>query len=201
MKLLTAREMAEMDRQCTAQFGIPSLTLMENAGRCVADAVSEMTPSLSDSRVILFCGKGNNGGDAYVVARRAAERGTAVTVYAVCAPAQLQGAAREHAEALGPDVPVVVCDELPRLALAPGTVLVDGLLILVAGAVLLTPGLITDTVGFVLLVPPTRAAVRRGLVEAFRRRMQRHGAVVLDADWSPGGDPRDGHPDDRTIDV
>ena len=66
--------------------------------------------------------------------------------------------------------------------------LVDGLLILVAGAVLLTPGLITDAVGFLLLVPPTRAAVRRGLVQAFRRRMTAHGSVVIDADWSSGGD-------------
>lgn len=78
--------------------------------------------------------------------------------------------------------------------------LVDGLLILVAGAVLLTPGLITDIFGFVLLIPPTRAAVRRALVEAFRRRTQGRGTVVFDADWSPVGDPDTAQTNNRTID-
>jgi UPF0716 protein FxsA len=71
----------------------------------------------------------------------------------------------------------------------PTGALVDGLLILVAGAVLLTPGLITDIVGFLLLIPPTRAAVRRAVVEAFRRRMQPGQPVVLDAEWTPDDDP------------
>ena len=84
---------------------------------------------------------------------------------------------------------------------APTGPLVDGLLILVAGAVLLTPGLITDALGFALLLPPTRAAVRRWLVKAFRRRMQGRGAVVFDADWTQGGDPHDSPANDRTIDV
>ncbi len=67
---------------------------------------------------------------------------------------------------------------------APTGSLVDGLLILVAGAVLLTPGLITDAVGFLLLIPPTRAAVRRTLVESFRKRMQPDGGVVIDTSWT-----------------
>jgi len=72
----------------------------------------------------------------------------------------------------------------------PTVPLVDGLLILVAAAVLITPGLLTDTIGFLLLIPPTRAAVRRGLVEAFRRRMQPQGPVIIETAWSPGGDPK-----------
>ncbi|MEE4270061.1 MAG: FxsA family protein [Thermoanaerobaculales bacterium] len=79
----------------------------------------------------------------------------------------------------------------------PGEALVDGLLILVAGAVLLTPGLLTDLAGFLLLIPPTRAAVRRALVETFRGRIQTGGPVTFDARWSPGDD-RDEPP---TIDV
>jgi UPF0716 protein FxsA len=62
--------------------------------------------------------------------------------------------------------------------------LVDGLLILVAGAVLLTPGLITDAMGFVLLIPQTRTVVRRALVSAFRSRMHRDGGVVVDTTWT-----------------
>jgi UPF0716 protein FxsA len=81
----------------------------------------------------------------------------------------------------------------------PTAPLVDGLLILVAAAVLVTPGLITDTVGFLLLVPASRAAVRRALVEAFRRRMHGRGPVVIDADWSPADEPPQGDPDDRSL--
>jgi UPF0716 protein FxsA len=73
----------------------------------------------------------------------------------------------------------------------PTDALVDGLLILVAGAVLFTPGLITDTIGFLLLIPPTRTAVRRALVEAFRRRVRPGRPVVLDAEWSTDGEPED----------
>ena len=83
----------------------------------------------------------------------------------------------------------------------PAGALVDGLLILVAGGLLLTPGLITDAAGFLLLVPPTRAAVRRALVEAFRRRMRSDGGVVFDADWSTEGEPDARDPDIKTIDV
>ena len=79
----------------------------------------------------------------------------------------------------------------------PGEALVDGLLILVAGAVLLTPGLLTDAAGFLLLIPPTRALVRRALVDTFKSRVQMGGPTTFDARWSPGDD-RDGPP---TIDV
>jgi UPF0716 protein FxsA len=73
---------------------------------------------------------------------------------------------------------------------APTGSLVDGLLILVAGAVLLTPGLITDAIGFLLLIPPTRAAVRRTLVDMFQRRMQRDGGVTIDASWTDDSEAR-----------
>jgi UPF0716 protein FxsA len=61
--------------------------------------------------------------------------------------------------------------------------LVDGLLILIAGAVLLTPGLITDACGFFLLVPPGRAVVRRALAEWFQSRLQPPPPGVIDAQW------------------
>lgn len=53
----------------------------------------------------------------------------------------------------------------------PTDEIVDGLLILVAGIVLLTPGLITDSAGFFLLLPPTRGAVRAALIRYFRQRL------------------------------
>jgi len=53
----------------------------------------------------------------------------------------------------------------------PGDPLLDGLMILLAGALLVTPGVLTDAVGFALLVPPARAVLRRRLKERFRARM------------------------------
>lgn len=81
----------------------------------------------------------------------------------------------------------------------PGAELVDGALILVAGAVLLTPGFITDFTGFFLLLPPGRALVRRWLLAYFGRKIA-SGQVS----WTGNGNPAPGPttaPDDDVIDV
>ena len=66
MKLFTSEEMRAVDR-AAVDAGIPSLILMETAGRKVADAVLEYYPHTST--FLILCGRGNNGGDGYVVAR------------------------------------------------------------------------------------------------------------------------------------
>jgi UPF0716 protein FxsA len=73
-------------------------------------------------------------------------------------------------------------DELAQ-GRVPTERLLDGLLILIAGAVLLTPGLLTDLLGFFLLAPPGRKVVRRALSAAVRRRFSLDKATVIDADW------------------
>jgi UPF0716 protein FxsA len=65
----------------------------------------------------------------------------------------------------------------------PADRLVDGLLILVAGAVLLTPGLLTDAFGFFLLVPPGRRVIRLALVKAFHARVGGIEPRVIDGEW------------------
>jgi len=65
----------------------------------------------------------------------------------------------------------------------PAVALIDGLLILIAGAVLLTPGLLTDALGFFLLVPQSRAVVRKAVVARFGRRFQRSDPEVIDVEW------------------
>jgi len=65
----------------------------------------------------------------------------------------------------------------------PTDALIDGLLVLVAAAVLLTPGLLTDTAGFVLLVPAGRAVVRKAVAAAIARRVQVKDPDVIDAEW------------------
>ncbi len=69
MNILTAAEMREVDR-LTIEAGIPGLILMENAGSRVVDFMRETFAPLSDHRVVVVCGKGNNGGDGFVVARQ-----------------------------------------------------------------------------------------------------------------------------------
>jgi hydroxyethylthiazole kinase-like uncharacterized protein yjeF len=69
MKALTAAEMREVDRLTTERLGIPSLELMEAAGRHVAEVVLEEFAPALPRRVLVLCGKGNNGGDGLVAAR------------------------------------------------------------------------------------------------------------------------------------
>lgn len=60
-----------------------------------------------------------------------------------------------------------------RAGRMPGTTLVDGLLILIGGIVLLTPGLLTDLTGFLLLLPATRTVLKRRLKRRFQRAVER----------------------------
>lgn len=69
MKILTAAQMREVDR-LTIQAGIPGIILMENAGSRVVDFLRERFAPLQAQRVVVICGKGNNGGDGFVIARQ-----------------------------------------------------------------------------------------------------------------------------------
>ncbi len=91
-ELLTVAEMSQADRLAVAQ-GVPSLTLMENAGRAVAEEAQKMVPP--GSRIAVLCGPGNNGGDGFVAARLLAERGFDVEIGLLVAASSLQGDAAE----------------------------------------------------------------------------------------------------------
>ncbi len=93
MKIVTAAEMREIDRLTTEKFGVPSLTLMENAGSAVADFVLQQYPQAQCIGVI--CGKGNNGGDGLVAARKLHEAGKTVKVLLLADPSELKGDAAE----------------------------------------------------------------------------------------------------------
>src|SRR5579883_3089424 len=86
MKIVTAAEMREIDRITSERFGVPSLTLMENAGTAVTEFVLERYPQAR--RIGVICGKGNNGGDGFVAARKLREAGREVLVVL---PAELRG--------------------------------------------------------------------------------------------------------------
>ena len=93
MKIVTAAEMREIDRATSERFGVPSLTLMENAGTAVAEFVLSYYPIAKTIGVI--CGKGNNGGDGFVAARKLSAAGREVRVLLLADPAELRGDAAE----------------------------------------------------------------------------------------------------------
>jgi NAD(P)H-hydrate epimerase len=74
-------EIREIDRKAIEEYEIPGIILMENAGRNVAEEVLKMLPGTDKARVAIFCGKGNNGGDGFVIARHLYNEGVDVSVY------------------------------------------------------------------------------------------------------------------------
>ncbi len=90
MKLrpLSRAEVRELDRRAIEDFGVPGILLMENAGRAAAQWVDELG---IDGPVLICCGKGNNGGDGYVMARHLEAWGYRVHILLACEPAELHG--------------------------------------------------------------------------------------------------------------
>lgn len=99
MKIVTAEEMREIDRVTSERFGVPSLSLMENAGAAVADYV--LARYGRAAKIGVVCGKGNNGGDGFVIARRLRGAGKKVNVLLLCDPLELRGDARQMYKKLG----------------------------------------------------------------------------------------------------
>lgn len=89
MKIVSAEEMRAIDRATSERFGVPSLTLMENAGAAVADYV--LSHHAVAGSIVVFCGKGNNGGDGFVAARWLHEQGKKVQVILLADPGDLRG--------------------------------------------------------------------------------------------------------------
>src|SRR5882672_10764922 len=101
MKALTAAEMREVDRLTTERFGIPGLELMEAAGKSVAEVFLGKYKERYGNRpgrVSVLCGKGNNGGDGFVVARHLKGRVGQVKVYLFAEPGELRGDAGTNYE-------------------------------------------------------------------------------------------------------
>ncbi len=97
MKVLTGRQMAELDRLAIEELGIPSLVLMENAGRAVVAELCARFPDLAQKKIVILIGKGNNGGDGLVAARQLLDRGASVAVHALCSPTEFSPETRQQA--------------------------------------------------------------------------------------------------------
>jgi hydroxyethylthiazole kinase-like uncharacterized protein yjeF len=101
MRVLNSAQMREADRRTIEEIGIPSIVLMENAGRQAVATMEAMFPDLAERRVAVLCGRGNNGGDGFVVARTLAQREVDVSVFLLGRVADVRGDARTNLEILG----------------------------------------------------------------------------------------------------
>ncbi len=82
MRIVTSQEMRDIDEKAIEEFGIPSIVLMENAGARSAEVIAERYEELGyESDVLVFAGKGKNGGDALVVARHLISMGKKVRLF------------------------------------------------------------------------------------------------------------------------
>jgi ADP-dependent NAD(P)H-hydrate dehydratase / NAD(P)H-hydrate epimerase len=112
MYLVTASEMQQMDRQTIESFGIPGRVLMENAGQGATRVLFDQFDDIIYKKVGVIAGRGNNGGDGFVIARYLAQKGSDVTVYLLVESARVKGDAAANLKLLAPlNVPVV---EMPE---------------------------------------------------------------------------------------
>jgi hydroxyethylthiazole kinase-like uncharacterized protein yjeF len=132
MKVVTGEMMQRLDRRAIEEFGVSGLTLMENAGRgCVAVMTNEFGTD-QGRRAVVVAGKGNNGGDGYVIARLLKENGWQVVTFVLAPREKIGGDARVNLDRLS-DMPVLFCPEQGELGrygsvLREATVIVDALL-------------------------------------------------------------------------
>lgn len=91
--LYTAKDVRELDRLAIEEHGIAGYSLMQRAGKAAFMALLKKWPSATT--LITFCGKGNNGGDGYVIAGLARQHGLNAKLFYVADPAQLKGSARK----------------------------------------------------------------------------------------------------------
>jgi NAD(P)H-hydrate epimerase len=126
MYLVTADEMREMDHRAIESFGLPGRVLMENAGRGATRFLTEQFDNLNNMQVAVIAGRGNNGGDGYVIARYLSHKDVSVVVYLLSDPARVTGDAAANLKLLAPlGIPVIqieneksFADQRPRMRAA-----------------------------------------------------------------------------------
>ena len=134
MRVLNTQQMREADRRTIEDIGIPSIVLMENAGRQAVAAMEAAFDDLGSSQVAVICGRGNNGGDGFVIARTLVQRGIDTAVFLLGSVADVGGDARTNLEVLG-RIGMTVVEistaqewELHSTALADCDLIVDAIL-------------------------------------------------------------------------
>ncbi|MBD3218818.1 MAG: NAD(P)H-hydrate dehydratase [candidate division Zixibacteria bacterium] len=126
MKIVTAKQMQEIDKTAIEERGIPGLELMENAGRGIAEYLYDISDNdVSTKNVAVICGKGNNGGDGFVVGRYLSEWGAAVNFYLLGKKDDLKGDAETNLKrALEMELPIEEISSPEELELSEETDLI-----------------------------------------------------------------------------
>ncbi|MFV1951871.1 MAG: NAD(P)H-hydrate dehydratase [Nitrospinota bacterium] len=96
MKVVTAEEMQEIDRKTIEDYGVQSIVLMENAGIQVVRVLLERHKDISEKRIGIFAGKGNNGGDGMVIARHLVTKGIDTTLFLLARKEAVSGDANTN---------------------------------------------------------------------------------------------------------
>lgn len=133
MKVLTSKEMREIDRKTIEEIGIPGPVLMENAGIRITGAILKRFPRITEENVVIVAGKGNNGGDGFVVARHLFNLGARPNVLLLASKQELKGDAALNlgiAEKIGVEIAEVTKIEewkKRRIGLFHASVIVDAI--------------------------------------------------------------------------
>jgi len=96
MKIVTAEQMQTLDRKAIETYHIPGIVLMENAGRGATEVLWSTYPDLPNRRIAILAGKGNNGGDGFVIARYLLNHGISPKVFLLTNPEVLRGDAETN---------------------------------------------------------------------------------------------------------
>jgi NAD(P)H-hydrate epimerase len=170
MQILTAAEMAATDRRTAEEFGVPLPTLMENAGTAVAHFYLRWFAAAE--RVVVLCGKGNNGGDGFVAARVLADAGAVVRVILLGRADEVKGEAAGALRQMRDEASSVALDEVA-----------DEPALRALGDVLRGAELILDAVVGTGFRPPLR-----GLAAVVREMLEPLDAPVVAVDLPSGWD-------------
>ncbi len=117
MKLLTAAQMRKLDETAIKDMGIPGIVLMENASRGLFKVISNEMAPLDGKYALIVCGKGNNGGDGFAVARYLLNAGATPEVVLGAKPADIKGDAKTNMEiCVRMGIPVISITEAKKLS-------------------------------------------------------------------------------------
>jgi len=132
IKIVSSQQMRGMDKYTIEKIGIPGMVLMENAAKATFHVIEKILADESSSRVAIFCGKGNNGGDGFAIGRYLWNKGVEVMVYLVGKEADLKGDAKRNYEIikkLGLDIHFLSKKaDLTRILKFPPDLVIDALL-------------------------------------------------------------------------
>ncbi|HID92900.1 MAG TPA: NAD(P)H-hydrate epimerase, partial [bacterium (Candidatus Stahlbacteria)] len=100
MKVVSPSEMKQIDRKTIFDMGIPGCVLMENAGKGTVQIIKDKFKELRNLKVAIVCGRGNNGGDGFVIARWLKNQGAEPHVFLIGNKEDVKGDAKTNLDVI-----------------------------------------------------------------------------------------------------